>query len=73
MFSIPIDDEVIGEEDYEKAYVRDIRKLGVLSNRYTIREYNQTLLDIRKSGDISLDAVTSACIKMIATKKQLYD
>ena len=47
LFSIPIDDEVIGEEDYEKAYVRDIRKLGVLSNRYTIREYNQTLLDIR--------------------------
>lgn len=72
IYDIPIEDDVLDEEDYEKAYLRKLRRLDVLSKRYTEREFSQALLRIREKG-VDLDRVNSECVKLIATHKKLYD
>ena len=72
-FNIPIDDyEELSDEDYEKRYLRFLRKFDALMNRYTVRDFSRALLQQRKSGKIDLNKVNSECVKMIATIKQLY-
>ena len=72
IYDIPIEEEEIGDEDYEKMHVRNMRRVDSLSKRYSVRDYSRALLDIRKSG-VDLEKVNSECVKMIATEKQLYD
>lgn len=76
-FNIPIDDfDELDDEDFEGAYIRNIKKLDKLTDRYTIREFSSALLNLRKnsqSGIIDLSKVNSECVKMIATNKVLYD
>jgi len=77
MFNIPLDDfEELDEDDYEGRYIRNLRKLDALAEHYTVRDFSQELMRLRSTsepGHIDLDKLNSACVKMIATVKQLYD
>lgn len=71
MFSIPIDDY---EEDDDNTveFYKKVLKIDTLLDNYTIRDFQSELLEIRKRG-VDLNSLNSACIKMIATNKKLYD
>lgn len=77
MFNIPIEDfEDLSDEDLEKQYARNLRKVDRLKNQYTIREYTDGIKQLRFSsemGKVDLNKLNSECVKMIATVKQLYD
>jgi hypothetical protein len=77
MFKIPIEDfDELDDEDYEAKYLRTLRKIDKLKNHYTIRDFSSEVLNIRKNnedGIIDLNRLNSACVKMIATDKQLYN
>lgn len=72
-FNIPINDfDVTSEEDLDKSYYRNIRKIEKLANQYTERDFTYAMRDIRFNGQVDLNKVNSECVKMIATKKMLY-
>ena len=72
-FNVPLDDfDELDDEDYEAKYIRQLRNIEKLSNRYTIREFSRGLKEIRGSETVDLNKVNSECVKMIATVKQLY-
>ena len=71
-FGIDISDFKQSEEDFEARYASRFRRITALSKRYTVEDFKNNLLNIRKSG-VSLNDVNRECIKMISTKKQLYD
>lgn len=72
MFNIPIEED-LAEDDYEGRELADLKKIGYLSRRYTERDFSGALLNMRLNKKVTLDAVNSECVKMIATVKQLYD
>lgn len=73
IFGIPEpDDSVFDEEDYERRYQYRMNKIDKLKGAYTEKSYKDELLAIRKSGNIDLDRVNLASIKMISTQKGLY-
>lgn len=72
MFKVPLDDfDCLEDEDYEAKYQSNIKRIDKLQNRYSMQEFKNGLLSIRKQG-VNLDKVNSECVKMIATIKQLY-
>lgn len=77
MFGIPIDEfSDLDEDDYEGRYLRNLRKVELLSRRYTVRDFSAELLNLRSTsvpGQVDLNKLNSSCVKMIATVKQLYD
>lgn len=77
MFSIPLNDfEELDEDDYEGHYLRNLRKIDKLAEHYTIRDFTAEVMQLRSSskpGHIDLHKLNSACVRMIATVKQLYD
>lgn len=73
-FKIPLDEfSEIADDDFEGRYEINLIKIDKLQSRYTERDFSNNLLNIRKRGSIDLGSVNSECIKMIATKKLLYD
>lgn len=77
LFTISLDDfNDLAEDDYEGRYLSMLKRLNKLSKSYTIREYSNTLLELRKSNltlSDKLDRINNENIKMIATQKKLYD
>lgn len=73
MFDVPISEDEISEDDYEGRFNQSLKRVEHLSNRYTVREFSQAIMDMRCSGNIDLNKVNMECIKMTATVKQLYD
>jgi DNA primase len=77
MFDIPTADfEEITDEDLEKHYIRNLNRIEKLKTHYTIREFSQSILNLREEstmGNVDLKKLNSECVKMIATVKQLYD
>lgn len=77
LFSIPLGDfEELDEEDYEEMYMRNLRRIDSLKNRYSVRDWERGIMDIRsnsKMGAVDLNKLNSESVKMIATVKQLYD
>lgn len=77
MFGIPLDEyEELDEDDYEGRYYRNLKKIDVLAHHYTTRDFEHDLMALRNSskpGEIDLNKLNSACVKMIATSKQLYE
>lgn len=75
LFNIPLEDfDELAEEDYEERFNRNIAKLDKMQEKYTKRDFERELLEIRKNKKgVNLSLVNSACVKMIATEKQLYD
>lgn len=80
IFQIPVADfDTVAEEDYEKRYMRNMRRIQELErNSYTKTDFSDDIiaikLDAQKNGEIpNLDVVGSPCVKMIATVKQLYN
>lgn len=77
MFGIPIDQfNELDEDDYEGRYLRNLAKVEKLAEHYTARDFSRELLDLRSRsvpGHVDLNKLNSACVKMIATVKQLYD
>lgn len=77
MFNIPLNEfEELDEDDYEGRYLRNLDKVSKLSEHYTVREFSQEVMALRSAnpmGKLDLDKLNSACVKMIATVKQLYD
>ena len=72
-FDIPIDDfDVTSDEDYDLQFEKRVRKVEGLKSRYTVKDFSDNLLSIRKSGKVDLNKVNSECVKLIATVKQLY-
>ena len=53
-----------------------LKRIHKLQKSYTIREYSQSLIDLRKNDSLNLpDKLTllnNESIKMIATQKRLY-
>ena len=60
-------------EDREVQYLRRLKKLDILKNRYTFKEFSTAIRNQRLTGNIDLNKINSECVKMIATVKQLYD
>lgn len=77
MFNIPIEDfEELDEDDYEGRHQRNLQKIDRLAEHYTMRDFSQELMHLRETsvpGEIDLNKLNSACVRMIATVKQLYD
>lgn len=72
LFGIPIPNlEDIAEDDYEKLFYKKFNELDRLEVKYTSKDFASDILAIRKKG-VDLDLVNSACVKLIATKKELY-
>ena len=77
LFGISLSDfDDIAEDDYDGKYVAMLKRIHKLQKSYTIREYSQSLIDLRKNGSLNLpDKLTllnNESIKMIATQKRLY-
>ena len=60
------------DEDYDARFIRNIKKTEILKRRYTVADFNASLLEQRKEG-VDLERVNFECVKMIATVKQLYN
>lgn len=72
MFGIPIpSDSVFDSEDYEKKMQNNFMKVERLRGKYTEADFARSILQARKDG-VTLDALNSASVKMIATVKGLY-
>lgn len=77
LFNIPLDNiKELADDDFEGKYARSMMKIDRLQYSYTIREYSDKLLELRKSEPLGsnslLDKVNNENIKMIATHKKLY-
>ena len=73
MFHVPIDEEMLGEDDHEGAFESRLRKIRYASMKYTRSDFARALMEMRDSGGVSLDRVNSEGVKLIATVKGLYD
>lgn len=77
MFNIPVEEfEELDDDDYEGKYLRNLQKVSRLAEHYTVRDFSQEVLHLRGSyppGEMDLNRLNSACVKVIATVKQLYD
>lgn len=77
MFKIPLDEfEELSEDDYEGRYLQNLKKVDRLAEHYTVRDFSQEVMRLRSvsvPGQIDLNKLNSACVRMIATVKQLYD
>lgn len=75
MFNIPLDGiEETKEEDFEKRYLRKLADIDSHMNDYTVKDYSNELLKLRKESKIvDLKMVNKASIKMISTVKKLYE
>ena len=72
MFNIPVpSDSVFSSEDYAKKMQNNMMKVDVLAKKYTEADFARSILEARKNG-VTLDALNSASVKMIATVKRLY-
>ena len=49
----------------------NMMKVDVLAKKYTEADFARSILEARKNG-VTLDALNSASVKMIATVKRLY-
>lgn len=69
-------DEVEADTD-DSTYMNNMRALKDLEGTYTVRDFQQELLEIRKTENLSLEtrakAVNRSIVKMLATDKHLYD
>lgn len=77
LYNINVEEyEDIAEEDYERKFAKQIKRIDVIKNHYSRKDFADDLLKIRKSGKVYLDGVGSlnnASVKLIATIKQLYE
>lgn len=72
LFGIPIPNlEEIADDDYEKLFYKKYQELDRLGSGYSSKDFSNDILAVRKNG-VTLDAINSACVKLIATKKELY-
>lgn len=64
-------------ETDDSTYINNIRSLRSLEDRYCLRDFQQEMLEIRRTENLSLDtrakAVNRCIVKMMATDKGLYD
>lgn len=73
IFGIPIPDLTdIADDDYQGLFNKRYNHIEHLANGYNDKDFAEDILKVRKHG-VTLNAVNSACIKLIATKKGLYD
>lgn len=72
LFDIPIDDYDDSGDDLEKRFQSSLHRVDKLKTYYTIREFSDELKEQRKSG-VDLNKVNSACVRMIASSKKLYE
>ena len=75
MFGIPLEGYGdVAEDDYEAKYARLCRKIDEeVHNSFTYTDYSRAVMEARQKPEQErLKAVNHACIKMIATQKQLY-
>lgn len=77
LFGIPLDDfNEIADDDYDGKYIDMLKRIEKSKKVYTIREFSDSLLNLRKSQDLSisdmLHSVNNESIKLIATQKKLY-
>ena len=75
MFNIPLEGiEETSEDDFEKRYIRKMMDIDTHLKDYTVRDYSNELLKLRKESQVvDLKQVNKASIKMIATVKKLYE
>ena len=77
LYDINVDDfEDVSDDDYEKKFAKQYRRIDVIKSNYSRKSFADDLLEMRKSGKIYLDgrgSVNNASVKLIATIKQLYD
>lgn len=66
---------IIDEDIPQSYYMRNLASISSNEKRYTIREYQKDILTARKSRDLDtiLSKLDSSNVKLIATRKQLYD
>lgn len=77
LFGIPIDDfEDIADDDYKAQFEASVRRLHNLRDVYTKRDFENEVTGLLKQGrgtDLNLGKLNSACVRMIATSKKLYE
>lgn len=75
IFNIPFEEYKDSEvEDYEKRYINTLKSLDILKESYTYSDFIYDVRDARKSDSSEvLKKLNSASVKLIATKKQLYN
>ena len=74
IFNIPYDEyKEESIEDYEQRYFNTIKRLDSLKNRYTESDFKYDCIKSRQQDrDNVLAYLNSSCVKLIATKKNLY-
>lgn len=74
LFDIPLEEfDETAEDDYEAQYINRLRRVRKVKTLYTVQDYSDNLLNIRKKGNVNLADVNAECIKMIASVKYLYN
>lgn len=77
LFQIDISEyDGVSEEDYDAKYMQSMRKLNhLIKDSYTMQDYELEVRQARASQDrgIILDKVNDALVKMVASKKGLYE
>lgn len=77
LFGIPIDDfEDIADDDYKTQFEASVRRMNTLRDVYTKRDFENEVTGILKRSqgtDLDLNTLNSACVRMIATSKKLYE
>lgn len=72
-FNIDISEfDELADDDYEGRYTANLKRVVKLKNRYSYADFREGLLQQRMQG-VDLNEVNFECVKMIATKKQLYN
>lgn len=74
MFDIPTEDfDELDDDDFEGNYIRTLKELDSMKNRYSVQDFSYACRDLRKEGVLQdLSRLNSECVKLIATEKQMY-
>jgi hypothetical protein len=70
LFGVSIEDFKDEEDNLEANYIAQLNRGRKLQKAYTIQDFKYALKDIRLQPN--LDKLNSECVKMIATRNQLY-
>lgn len=73
LFGVSLDEfDELEDDDFEGKYEASIRRERRLQKAYTIQDFKYRLKDIRLQNE-GLERLNSECVKLIATKNQLYN
>ena len=73
IFRVSIEEFKDTEDDLNGEYIAQLNRGRKLQKSYTVQDFKYSLKDIRlHETNNTLEKLNSECVKMIATKKQLY-